>query len=73
MFAWQPWFGPRRMSVAAGGRLPGVVLEKPRGSSGFGYDPIILDENWEDFAELTLRRRMPSAIGDVPSAPSARS
>ena len=35
-----------------------MVLEKPRGSSGFGYDPIILDENsGKSFAELTAEEK----------------
>ncbi len=35
------------------GEAPGVVLEGPRGSNGFGYDPIILDErSGRSFAEL---------------------
>jgi XTP/dITP diphosphohydrolase len=35
------------------GEAPGVVLEGPRGSNGFGYDPIILDEaSGSSFAEL---------------------
>ncbi|MFH1764914.1 MAG: non-canonical purine NTP pyrophosphatase [Gemmatimonadota bacterium] len=36
------------------GEAPGIVLEEPRGSAGFGYDPIILDEaSGKSFAELT--------------------
>jgi len=36
------------------GEAPGIVLEKPRGFRGFGYDPIILDEtSGKSFAELT--------------------
>ncbi|MBT8396400.1 MAG: non-canonical purine NTP pyrophosphatase [Gemmatimonadetes bacterium] len=36
------------------GEAPGVVLEQPRGSGGFGYDPIILDQaSGRSFAELT--------------------
>jgi XTP/dITP diphosphohydrolase len=36
------------------GEAPGTVLEEPRGSGGFGYDPVILDErSGRSFAELT--------------------
>jgi XTP/dITP diphosphohydrolase len=36
------------------GEAPGVVLEEGRGSAGFGYDPIILDEaSGKSFAQLT--------------------
>lgn len=36
------------------GEAPGEVLESPRGTSGFGYDPIILDpSSGKSFAELT--------------------
>jgi XTP/dITP diphosphohydrolase len=36
------------------GEAPGIVLEEGRGGSGFGYDPIILDESsGKSFAELT--------------------
>jgi XTP/dITP diphosphohydrolase len=36
------------------GEAPGIVLETPRGGGGFGYDPIILDEeSQKSFAELT--------------------
>ncbi len=36
------------------GEAPGRVLETPRGSSGFGYDPIILDtRSGRSFAELS--------------------
>lgn len=36
------------------GEAPGIVLTEPRGSGGFGYDPIILDEtSGRSFAELS--------------------
>jgi len=36
------------------GEAPGVVLTEPRGTGGFGYDPVILDElSGRSFAELT--------------------
>jgi XTP/dITP diphosphohydrolase len=40
------------------GEAPGVVLDKPRGGGGFGYDPIILDEeSGKSFAELTAEEK----------------
>lgn len=36
------------------GEAPGRVLERPRGRGGFGYDPVILDEqSGRSFAELS--------------------
>jgi XTP/dITP diphosphohydrolase len=36
------------------GEAPGIVMEEPRGTGGFGYDPIIMDETTgRSFAELT--------------------
>ena len=36
------------------GEAPGRVLKEPRGTGGFGYDPIIQDEiSGKAFAELT--------------------
>jgi XTP/dITP diphosphohydrolase len=40
------------------GEAPGRVLESPRGQSGFGYDPVILDEaSGKSFAELTAEEK----------------
>lgn len=40
------------------GEAPGRVLEAPRGSGGFGYDPLILDEeSGRSFAELSPREK----------------
>lgn len=37
------------------GKLPGVILEAPRGSGGFGYDPLFLvPEYGETLSELSL-------------------
>ncbi|MFC1575991.1 non-canonical purine NTP pyrophosphatase [Gemmatimonadota bacterium] len=47
---------PHRPDVAEcyRGEAPGRVLDAPRGTSGFGYDPVILDESsGRSFAELT--------------------
>jgi XTP/dITP diphosphohydrolase len=40
------------------GESPGRVLEAPRGTSGFGYDPVMLDETSNrSFAELTAQEK----------------
>ena len=40
--------------VAFRGEAPGVVVDAPRGSGGFGYDPHVLDpELGKTFAEMT--------------------
>ncbi len=40
------------------GRCWGRILEAPRGSGGFGYDPLFLDEaTGRTFAELTLKEK----------------
>jgi XTP/dITP diphosphohydrolase len=40
------------------GEARGRVLEAPRGGGGFGYDPIILDEETgRSFAELTPQEK----------------
>jgi XTP/dITP diphosphohydrolase len=37
------------------GSCPGVILESPRGSGGFGYDPVFLpDGHQQTFAEMDL-------------------
>jgi XTP/dITP diphosphohydrolase len=36
------------------GKIEGVILESPQGSSGFGYDPVFVPEGFhKTFAELT--------------------
>jgi XTP/dITP diphosphohydrolase len=40
------------------GVCPGVILEKERGSGGFGYDPIFLPQGCDEtFAEMELARK----------------
>lgn len=40
------------------GEAPGRVLEAPRGTSGFGYDPVMLEESHgRSYAELTPREK----------------
>jgi XTP/dITP diphosphohydrolase len=40
------------------GVCPGVIIEKERGSGGFGYDPIFLPDGYDEtFAEMELSRK----------------
>jgi len=40
------------------GMVPGVIIDKPRGENGFGYDPIFYcDEFEKTFAELTTEEK----------------
>jgi len=37
------------------GRCPGVIAEEPRGTGGFGYDPLFLPDGYKQtFAELPI-------------------
>jgi XTP/dITP diphosphohydrolase len=46
--------GPEHDPVVLEGEAAGLVLEEPRGSGGFGYDPYIFDPNvGKTFAEMT--------------------
>ena len=45
---------PDGREVSAEGICEGTLLTKPRGSRGFGYDPIFVPAGWDDtMAELT--------------------
>lgn len=45
---------PTGVPIVLEGEAPGVVLDQPRGSGGFGYDPFIFDaELGKTFAEMT--------------------
>jgi XTP/dITP diphosphohydrolase len=45
---------PDGETVSAEGICEGILLTKPRGSRGFGYDPIFVPAGWEDtMAELS--------------------
>jgi XTP/dITP diphosphohydrolase len=45
---------PDGEEVSAEGICEGILLTKPRGSRGFGYDPIFVPAGWDDtMAELT--------------------
>jgi XTP/dITP diphosphohydrolase len=40
------------------GRCDGVILDAPRGESGFGYDPVFLFEEYgKTFAELSMQEK----------------
>jgi XTP/dITP diphosphohydrolase len=46
---------PERREVIAEGKCEGIILHKPRGIGGFGYDPVFfLSELNKTMAELTL-------------------
>ena len=46
--------GEARPPLVCRGEAPGRILESPRGSGGFGYDPYFLDEELgKTFAEIT--------------------
>jgi len=40
--------------LTASGECPGIIVPEPRGSGGFGYDPVFLPDGWDrTMAELT--------------------
>ena len=40
------------------GRCDGIILEEPRGTSGFGYDPLFYFEEYgKTFAELSMKEK----------------
>lgn len=43
--------------VTAEGTCSGIIAEEPKGSGGFGYDPVFLSENGKSFAELTAEEK----------------
>lgn len=46
---------PDGRQVIAEGRCEGIILHKPRGTSGFGYDPVFFSKDLnKTMAELTL-------------------
>lgn len=44
---------PAGETVTVTGECPGTLLHEPRGTGGFGYDPLFLFENGKTFAELS--------------------
>lgn len=54
--AWPPGSGPQgRDEVVVRGTVEGVVPDAPRGTGGFGYDPVMLpvEGDGRTFAEMT--------------------
>ena len=39
--------------ITAEGTCGGIIAEEPKGSGGFGYDPVFLTESGKSFAQLT--------------------
>ena len=40
------------------GRVDGLILTEPRGTDGFGYDPIFLPDGFDQsFAEMSAERK----------------
>ena len=44
---------PGKETLVCEGTCPGTLLEAPRGTGGFGYDPLFLYANGETFAEMS--------------------
>ena len=45
--------GPDALDQTFEGRCEGVLIDEPRGGSGFGYDPLFVPENFDEtYAEL---------------------
>jgi XTP/dITP diphosphohydrolase len=50
--------GPDGSEHRARGTLEGSIAFEPRGSEGFGYDPIFVPEGWDrTMAELTAEEK----------------
>src|SRR5207248_10616910 len=44
--------------VVGRGRWPGSIVREPRGSGGFGYDPVFLPQGWyRTAAELSAEEK----------------
>ena len=40
------------------GRLEGSIAESPRGTNGFGYDPLFVPEgSWRSYAEMSIEEK----------------
>ncbi len=53
----------------ADGSVEGVILEAPRGTGGFGYDPLFyLPKLGKTMAEIDLETKLSSAIAVAPSS-----
>jgi len=49
--------GPGQATVALEAYCPGVILHAPRGTDGFGYDPLFLYETGQTFAEMPAEEK----------------
>jgi XTP/dITP diphosphohydrolase len=50
--------GPEAVPVAFEGTCSGTILEAPRGTGGFGYDPLFLsDDLGKTFGEATAEEK----------------
>ncbi len=59
---------PDGSAIHAEGTCEGTLLTTPRGSGGFGYDPVFLPEGWiAPWPSSNPPRRTASATGDAPS------
>lgn len=48
---------PGETTITVIGECPGVILERERGTGGFGYDPLFLYENGETYAEMSAEKK----------------
>jgi len=48
---------PGEETITVIGECPGVILEKERGTGGFGYDPLFLYENGETYAQMSAEMK----------------
>ncbi len=48
---------PGQKTTVVEGDCPGVILHAPRGSDGFGYDPLFLYETGKTFAEMSSEEK----------------
>ena len=45
-------------AITCRGEVPGRILDTPRGESGFGYDPIFLDDELDmTFAQISQEEK----------------
>lgn len=49
--------GPGKETVVAEGECPGTILREPRGTDGFGYDPLFLYETGLTFAQMPAEEK----------------
>jgi XTP/dITP diphosphohydrolase len=49
--------GPGAETVVVEGECPGQILHEPRGTDGFGYDPLFLYETGKTFAQMQAEEK----------------